>query len=237
MRHYFADELRYCATYVIADCCRQTPCVRSDGRPLVFQKSHDFAFRMPTDIPDALYLIQHRQPVANAMSGAELRGRERGMKPASAGLAARWKFYDFLGERLAYYKRFHDKWIVTPPTRSVLIDHAVLEADPGFVLREISRALGRGVDEDRLAGTCEKFAARGGQKSVAYKPRRAEASAFFDRRSLAAFEAAVIEQCPAFGFSSTLGGVAYKSHPLWTLSRMRHEFGQALPRKRTDEFD
>lgn len=237
MRRYYADDLRYCATYIIAGCCRQTPCVRTEGRPLVFQKSHDFAFRMPTDVTGALYLIQHRHPVANAMSGAELRGKERGMKPPSSGLAARWKFYDFLAERLAYYKRFHDKWMVSPPDNSVLIEHWRLEADPAGVLRGIDRALGRMSDETSIAETCVELAERGGRKSVTYRPRRPEESQFFDRASLAAFEAAVIDQCPAFGFASTLGGADYRRHPLWTLSRLRHEFGRAQPRKRTEEFD
>lgn len=237
MRRYYANELRYCATYVIADCCKQTPCVKTEGRPLVFQKSHDFAFRLPTDVAGALYLIQHRHPVPNAMSGAELRGRERGMKPASSGLAARWKFYDFLGERLAYYKRFHDKWMVSPPERSVLIDHARLEADPAGVLRDIDGALGRASDEGLIDETCEELAERGGRKSVTYRPRRVEDSAFYDRPALAAFETAVVELCPAFGYEPTLGGADYRRHPLWALARLRHEFGRPLPRKRTAEFD
>ncbi|MDR4305743.1 hypothetical protein IHQ68_03780 [Chelatococcus sambhunathii] len=237
MRRYYADDLRYCATYVIADCCKQTPCARTEGRPLVFQKSHDFAFRMPTDVEGALYLIQHRHPVPNAMSGAELRGKERGMKPAAASLAARWKFYDFLAERLAYYRRFHDKWIVTPPARSVAIDHARLEAHPAGVLRDIDAALGRASDEARIEETCETLAGRGGRKAVVYKPRDPQESAFFDRPALAAFEAAVIEECPGFGYAATLGGADWRTHPLWTLARLRHEYGRPLPRRRTAEFD
>ena len=235
-RRYFGDDLKYCSAYDVPDCCRTTPCSATGGRPLAFQKSHDFAFRLPTDVAGALYLIQHRRPVPNALSGAELRSRRRGMKPASAGLAARWTFYDFLAERLAYYKRFHDKWIVAPPARSLIIGHTELEADPGSVLRAIAKALGREVDEKRLAATCDRLVDRGGGGSD-YKPRKVEESPFFDRASLAAYEAAVVELCPAFGFQPTLGGANWRRHPIWALARLRHEFGKPQPTKRTAEFD
>ena len=228
LKGYFGPELKYCSTYDVPDCCRAAPCARTEGRRFVYQKSHDFAFRLPTDVEGALYLVQHRTPVANAISGAELRRKRSGMRPASDGLAARLKFYDFLAHRLAYYKRFHDKWIVTPPARCVLIAHEALESDPAGELRRIVAATGGRLDDDRLESVAGELKDRGSRRTT-YAPRVVESSDFFDRGSLAAYEAAVVDQCPAFGYEATLGGASYRSHPVWWMAKLRHGFGKRFP--------
>ncbi|MFC3692880.1 sulfotransferase [Chenggangzhangella methanolivorans] len=235
LKGYFGAQLKYCSTYDIADCCRAAPCVKTEGRKFVYQKSHDFAFRLPTDVAGALYLVQHRSPVANAISGAELRRKRSGMRPARDGISARARFYDFLAHRLAYYKRFHDKWIVKPPERSVLIAHEALESDPAHELRRIVSAAGVLLDEARIEATANELKDRGSRRST-YAPRVVEDSDFFDRSALGAYEAAVIDQCPAFGYAPTLGG-GYRTHPVWILARLRHGFGQPFPRGLGDEFE
>lgn len=236
LKGYFGARMKYCEAYDVARCCRETPCVRGAGKRWVYQKSHDFAFRLPVDVPDAVYLIQHRAPVANALSGAELTRRRAGMRPAREGLVARLKFYDFLAHRLAYYKRFHDKWIVRPPARSVVIAHEALEQDPAAELRRIALAIGATPDDAQIAATVAELKDIGPRRS-AYAPRVAEDSDFFDRGALAAYEAAVIEQCPAFDYAPTLGGAGYRTHPIWALARLRHGFGAPYPRGRTTEFE
>lgn len=234
---YFGRELKYCSVYDVADCCRQAPCTKPQGRVMTFQKSHDFAFRLPKDLPGATYLIQHRHPVSNAISGAELRSRKSGLRPPGDGLSARWRFYDFLAHRLAYYRRFHDKWIVAPPPRSLLIDHARLEREPAAVLGEIAALVGAPVDRARADATAERLRERGGRKST-YAPRVVADSRFFDAKALGAFEAAVIDHCPAFGFSPALGGGAYRRHPVVLLARLRHGFGRPVPPgAATSEFE
>ncbi|RXF73027.1 hypothetical protein [Hansschlegelia zhihuaiae] len=234
---YFGPRLKYCSVYDVVGCCRQAPCAKAEGRAMVFQKSHDFAFRLPRDISGAIYLIQHRHPVSNAISGAELRSRKSGMRPPSESLGARIRYYDFLAHRLAYYKRFHDKWMVAPPARAALIDHARLEHEPEAVLQEIAELVGSPPDQERAAATATRLRDRGGGRKATYAPRVVEDSRFFDREALAAYEAAVIEHCPAFGFAATLGGTGYRRHPVWLLARLRHGFGRPFPPDRSSEFD
>lgn len=236
LQGYFGPRLKYCASYTVRNCCRRTPCVRAEGRPFVYQKSHDFAFRLATDAPGALYVVQHRAPVPNAISGAELRRRRSGMRPAREGLGARFAFYDFLAERLAYYKRFHDKWVANPPARSVTVVHEALEADPAGELRRIIAAAGEAPDEARLAEAVAELKDRGSRRKT-YRPRDVEASDFFDRASLGAYEAAVIDSCPAFGYAPTLGGAGYRAHPVWLLAKLRHGFGAPYPPGRATEFE
>lgn len=237
LKGYFGRKLSYCSLYDVADCCGATPCARAGKRGLTFQKSHDFDFRLPSDVEGAVYLIQHRHPVPNALSDAELRGRKSGFPPPSDGAAARARFVNFLAARLAYYRRFHDKWIVSPPPGAVLIDHETLETDPAPVLRAIVEAAGAVVDEARLGETLEKLSGRGGARSRVYSPRVVEDSPFFDQAALAAFEAAVLAECPAYGYAPLLGGDGYKLHPVWLLAKLRHEYGRPLPTKRLDGID
>ncbi len=236
LRGYFGPDLKYCRTYSAKDCCFATPCIRSEGRRLVYQKSHDLAFRIPTDTPDALYLIQHRSPVANAMSDAELRRKRAGLLPPRESLSARYAFYDFLAARLAYYKRFHDKWIVSPPERSVIVAHGTLERDPAGELSRIVVAAGEPLEQDRLDAVVDDMRDVGRQRAV-YAPRVAEDSAFFEPKALAAYETAIIEHCPAFGYAPTLEPRGYRLHPIWALARLRHAFGAAYPPRRTAEFE
>lgn len=237
LKGYFGPELHYCSVYDVEDCCGRIPCSKAGAPALIYQKSHDFDFRLPNDVAGAVYLIQHRHPVSNALSGAELRSRRRGFRPPSDGPLARAKFHDFLASRLAYYRRFHDKWVASSPAGAVLIDHERLAADPAAVLCEIMALVDVHAEQARLAATVEQFAERGGRRSVSYKPRVVEESAFFDRGALAAFEAAVIAECPAFGYRPLLGGGRYKTHPLWLLAKLRHEYGRAVPSKRLTGFD
>lgn len=234
---YFGPQLHYCSVYGLADCCGATPCSKERGRGPTYQKSHDFDFRLPSDVAGAVYLVQHRHPVSNALSGADLRARRSGFRPPSDGTLARAKFLDFLAARLAYYKRFHDKWVATPPPGAILIDHEALEAEPAATLRPIIEAAGARVDEARLAETVETLSGRGGGRSRVYKPRVVEESPFFDRSALGAFEAAVLAECPAYGYAPTLGGGAYKRHPVYLLAKLRHEYGRAVPSKRLTGFD
>jgi hypothetical protein len=234
---YFGPRLKYCSVYDVNGCCRQAPCAKPDGRAMVFQKSHDFAFRLPRDIAGAVYLIQHRHPVSNAISGAELRSRKSGMRPPGESFGARLRYYDFLAHRLAYYKRFHDKWMVAPPERAVLIDHARLEREPEAVLQEIAALIGERSDPARAAATAARLRDRGGGRKAAYAPRVVEQSPFFEPDALSAYEAAVIEHCPAFGFAATLSGAGYRRHPVWLLTRLRHGFGRPFPPGRSSEFD
>ena len=232
---YFGPQIHYCSVYGLDDCCGATPCARS--APVTYRKSHDFDFQLPKDTAGAVYLIQHRRPVDNALSGTDLRSRRNGMKPPSVGLGAKAAFLDFLAARLAYYKRFHDKWIASPPERAVMIDHAVLEDDPAAILREIVTTAGGVADEDRLARTVDALRDRGGARRREYRPRVASESAFFDESALAAFESAVIAECPAFGYAPQLAAVGYRTHPVWLLAKLRHEYGRATPSRRLTGFD
>jgi hypothetical protein len=67
----YGDDLFYCERYSEPDCCQAVPCGQRGTRPVTYQKSHDFDVNIPTDIPDATYLIQHRTPVPLLLSARQ----------------------------------------------------------------------------------------------------------------------------------------------------------------------
>lgn len=224
---YFGDRLRYCAVYR-RTCCRMVPCADPRGRPVTFQKSHDFDGVLPTDVAGALYVIQHRAPVANVISAAELIAAKQGMRSPGDGLVGRLAFYNFLAAKLAYIKRFHEKWIVAPPANALILDYARLAADPAGTLRALAKRVDGEADEDRVAAAVEEVA-HSRPKGAPYVPRRIEQSPFFDRDALAVYEAAVIATCSGFGYAPNLGGASFRGHPIWWLANLRHGFNRPPP--------
>src|SRR5689334_18446600 len=70
--HYFGDELFYCEYYSRNDCCRNVPCTYPGPHLFTYQKSHDRQGEVRKDVGDALYIIQYREPVGEAISDREL---------------------------------------------------------------------------------------------------------------------------------------------------------------------
>ena len=72
LRGVLGRELQYCEFYTPPGCCKQIPCTKRTGAAVIYQKQHDRQGEVPQDLADALYVVQHRHPLPQALSDREL---------------------------------------------------------------------------------------------------------------------------------------------------------------------
>lgn len=237
MTSYFGPDLYYCETYTPTNCCRQAPCTRRGAFRYIYQKSHDRNFKLPADIADALYLVQYRHPVAEALSDRELDMRDTPGRPSLNWRRTRESFMMWLAAKAAYYRKFHDKWMVRRPQNAVYLDYVDLSTRPDEMMREIVTRSGAALDEARLVQSVEESGGvLGGarKKGVAYTPRVNADSPFYDAELLGVFEDFILKRCPAYGFARELEG-SYEGSALYGLILLR-DLDEPLPKGETKRF-
>jgi hypothetical protein len=241
LSHYYGGKLFYCEVYNRADCCNAVPCVRGRASSVTFQKSHDRQGEVRSDAGEALYIVQYREPVGEALSDRELDLNDRlGRKSINYRLSADYYSW-WLSLKASYYRDFHDKWFAPKLPNAIYLDYASLASDPGRAIGDvISRATG-GVSEQRIASAIQEVSAvRAGsvhrkRKGTPFEPRNIEDSPYFDRELLAAFEAYVLECCPRFEFVPRLNG-RFRDHPWYGLVLL-HDEREPLPDGETDRLN
>lgn len=210
---YYGSELFYCEVYSQRTCCKQVPCTRRGGHAITYQKSHDRDFSLTRDVEGALYIVQYRHPVPEAISDRELDLRD-GLGRRSLNYRLSRDYYAWwLAAKAIYYRKFHDKWFVNRVENGVYLDYDALAKGPEALVTPMIRWASGSVDEARLAEAIEqasssRAATRAGASTKSFVPRVAEESPHFDRALLAPFEAYVLRHCPAFGFEAELAGDA-----------------------------
>ncbi|HVU19373.1 MAG TPA: hypothetical protein VHE09_01490 [Rhizomicrobium sp.] len=229
---YYGDRLYYCEYYTLATCCKAVPCTRRGGHEIVYQKSHDRDFKLAADVSDALYLIQYRHPIPEALSDRELELQEKLGRTNLAYRSTRAGYANWLAGKAVYYRKFHDKWIANRMTNAIYLDYAELAADAKPFLKTIVERTTGPADEARLDQVIEKT--RSPRSNANFKPRVAEDSPYFDAELLAPLEAWVLERCPAYNFTSQLNG-SYAGSELFGLILLRDPT-QPLPRGETKRF-
>jgi hypothetical protein len=237
MTGYFGRDLYYCETYTPANCCKSVPCTKRGGFRYIYQKSHDRLFKLPPDISDALYLIQYRHPVPEALSDRELDIKDTLGRPSLSYRASRAGFTTWLAAKAVYYRKFHDKWLARRLPNAVYLDYAQFAAQPDEMMREIITRSGMELDEARLARVIEKKGGKlGGARKdgVVYKPRVNADSPFYDAELLGALEDFVLKRCPAYGFSRELSG-SYEESELYGMILLR-DTDEPLPKGETKRF-
>jgi tetratricopeptide (TPR) repeat protein len=241
LAHYYGDDLFYCEVYARANCCNTVPCVRGGARSVTFQKSHDRQGEVRTDAGEALYIVQYREPVGEALSDRELDLNDRlGRKSINYRLSADYYSW-WLSLKASYYRDFHDKWFTPKLPNAVYLDYASLAADPGRAIGDIIGRVTGDVSEERVASAIQEVSAfRAGsvhrtRKGTPFAPRKIENSPDFDRELFAAFEAYVLECCPRFEFASRLNG-RFRDHPWYGLVLL-HDEREPLPDGETDRLN
>lgn len=219
MTGYFGRELFYCEYYTLPSCCKTVPCTRRGRHKFIYQKSHDRDFKLPGDVADALYLIQYRHPVPEALSDRELELQDRLGRPNFNFRRTHAGYVTWLTTKALYYRKFHNKWIAKKLPNAIYLDYPDLAADPKALMKEIVGRAGGVVDEARISDIVDKVrgpraAAHG--STEAFKPRVISESPYFDAKLLGALEAWVLERCPAFNFAPELGG-SYKESEMYAL--------------------
>lgn len=235
---YFAKELYYCEYYTFANCCQNVPCTRRGRFQFIYQKSHDRDFKLPADVADALYLIQYRHPVAEALSDRELDIKDALGRPSLNYRRTRAGFTTWLAGKAIYYRRFHDKWMAQRLPNAIYLDYARLSSEPQEMMRAILNGAGRDVDEARLAEIVERAGgSRAGTprtQEQSFKPRVASDSPFFDAELLGALEDYVLRRCPSYGFTRELDG-SYEDSALYGMLLLK-DLKEPLPKGETKRF-
>jgi hypothetical protein len=235
MTGYFGPDLYYCEFYTLPSCCKHAPCTRRGPFSYIYQKSHDRDFTLPADVAEALYLIQYRHPVPEALSDRELDLKDSIGRPSLSFRRTRAGYMMWLAAKALYYRRFHDKWMAKRLPNALYLDYPELAAKPMETMRAILARAGADLDETKLTrvvnANSKPRAAAGGE---AFKPRVVSDSPHFDAELLGALEAWILERCPAYGFSSELGG-SYEESELYGMILLRDQ-QEPLPRGESKRF-
>ena len=223
---YFGPEMYYCEWYTPPNCCRQIPCTRRGRQTINFQKSHDRDHDVPSDVPDAQYIIQYRHPVPEALSDRELDLNDAFGRRSIVHRRSREYFMQWLSEKAIYYRKFHDRWMAKRLPNALYLDYEELSNDPAGVMRKIIKIAYGSVDEPRLVQHVEQITGTRvsapfmNLEATAFKPRVVQDSKYFDEDLLGAMEDYILTRCPHYGFQRLLKG-SYQNHPLYGLIVMR----------------
>jgi len=196
------DDLSYCEFYSVQDCCRSVPCSVGNAARFTYQKGHDLDLTMPVDLTGVLYLVQYRDPVAEAVSDRELFLAATGFTTLpSADQYSHW-----LAGKTLYYAGFFAKWLRRPIPTVLAVDYERLVGDPVGVLEEVCLRIGAVRSRDaiqeavaREAGVVRRppIAPGGESRSMdGFVPRRVEDSPCYQAEILSEFEAAVLDRVP-----------------------------------------
>lgn len=237
MTSYFGPDLYYCESYTPADCCRTVPCLRRGAFNYIYQKSHDRDFKLAADVAGAVYLVQYRHPIAEALSDRELDVADMVGRPSVAYRRSHAGFMTWLAAKAIYYRKFHDKWMANRLRNGVYLDYAELSARPDEMMRDIITRAGGVVDEARLVKAVEESGGVVGgtrRKGVAYTPRVNSDSPYYDEALFGALEDFILKRCPAYGFARELNG-SYEESALYGLILLK-DMNEPLPKGENKRF-
>jgi hypothetical protein len=226
MTAYYGGDIYYCEYYTLPSCCRALPCTRRGAHKVIYQKSHDRDFKLASDVAEALYLIQYRHPVPEALSDRELDLQDGLGRPSLIYRRTRAGYLNWLAGKAIYYRRFHDKWIVPKLSNAIYLDYPALAAEPKRFLKMIVEQTTGAADDARLDEAIDK--SRSPHSKASFKPRVISESPYFDSDLLGALESWILERCPQYGFSPELNG-SYQDSPLYGLILLK-DASEALPK-------
>jgi len=236
LSRYFKDEIFYCEWYTPRHCCKNVPCTRRPDHVVTYQKSHDWDFSLNQKVSDALYLVQFRHPVPEALSDRDLAMRDSIEKPSLDYRLTKDCYAWWLAGKAIYFRKFHDKWFRNRVPNSVYLNYDNLLQHPGASIGPVIHWVSGHVDEQRLSkAIAEASASRGGQSAQPFSPRIIEDSRHYDRELLAAFEAYVLERCPQFEFKSEFSD-SYRNHDIYGLI-LAQDPEEPLPSGDKDRLD
>jgi hypothetical protein len=226
MTAYYGAEIWYCEHYTLPSCCKAVPCTKRGAFSIIYQKSHDRDFKLAPDVAHALYLIQYRHPVPEALSDRELDLQDGFNRPSLAYRRTLPGYQNWLAGKAIYYRRFHDKWIAPKLSNAIYLDYADLAADPKRHLGAIVERTSGAADAARLDAAIEKT--RSPRASGSFKPRVISDSPYFDADLLGALESWILERCPLYGYARELSG-SYENSPIYGLILLK-DASEPLPK-------
>lgn len=199
LRGIFPGQVAYCDYYRH---CRTSPCI--DGRTNL-QKCHDFNLRL-TRAPGWIYVVQYRHPLEAIVSWyeAELRHRHK-YRPGETRLRKAvkltflqdselyWQF--FLAKYVRFWRRFVEKWVMTPPEGALLLSYRDFVQNPVESLTRIVEAVATEAPPQRAAIEAVVREQKIGER------RSIRDFRYYDARRFARIEDGILAQLTAVGLS------------------------------------
>ncbi|HYZ31595.1 MAG TPA: tetratricopeptide repeat protein [Crenalkalicoccus sp.] len=236
---FFGPQLHYCEFYSPKDCCKTVPCTKRGEFGFIYQKSHDREMEVPKTIADAVYVVQYRHPVPEALSDRELDVVDGIGRISLNYRLGREHYAQWLAVKAVYYHRFHDKWIAERVPNGIYLDYSELSAAPVDAVERIVRAAAGSADRARIEAVVEDSksvrVSTSTKGPATFKPRVVEDSPHFDADLLGAFEDYVISRAPRFGYERMLKG-SWQGHPLYGLILAIDE-SEPLPAGQEDRLE
>lgn len=210
------EAFAFCEFYTPRACCAQVPCVRATAARVLLQKNHDFDLRLPDDVAAALYVVQYRNAVDEALSDRELVGEVHG----EARAADRDDYLVWLGGKLAYLGGFHRKWLATRRATAAYVAYEDLIADPGAALRAVCALVGESLDGAAVAAAVAAAMPFGGERGErAYVRRPLGERRFAHWDLLARYESWLARHAPALVGERRAADTHDPVHPLIEIQR------------------
>jgi tetratricopeptide (TPR) repeat protein len=139
LRNYLGeDRFGYCSEAGHNRCCGEIICPRVKDVDLFLRKSHDYDFSISKTLPNAFYLVQHREPAARVQSALELIARN----DPRFDLNDKDGVQFWLAREAQYVIEFYRKWIENPPPNAIVVDYDALVAEPSRVAADLFGRLG-----------------------------------------------------------------------------------------------
>ncbi|HMB90214.1 MAG TPA: hypothetical protein VKP65_05160 [Rhodothermales bacterium] len=194
---YFGTALHYCEFYTGGDtCCHALPCHRV-FHPLLqnhlfLQKSHDFGFSDPIDLPGK-YLVQYRHPIPRLQSIFDHH------TSVTEKTDSEDHFQKFAWSQTRYFIRFWKKWIQPSQPNLFLLSYEELIEEPREMLVQLLSFIQDDdtIDETALARTLQMIRVPSGstkQRGV-FTRRNIESYRYFDEQLYHDIEKTVFEAC------------------------------------------
>lgn len=195
LKNTLRDAFSYCEFYE-PGCCKAIPCtseakMAARESVIFMQKSHDFDFSDPLDVPGTYRVVQYRSPVPRALSNYELH-----LKNGHADTLR--NFRDYLVMEALYFERFYKKWIANREAGFLLLSYEDLTSDPLKATLDFFDYVSVPVNADRVnEGVARAVGVRGREKA-AFMYQNIYAHRYAKYPILANFEDLVNRNCPGY---------------------------------------
>lgn len=198
----FGPFLGYCPGHG-PNCCNAIPCTAPGKGRWHLRKSHDERLQLPRDVPNAVYLVQHRAPWPRILSYADfITARTKRAWPSAVD-AAKW-----LALEAKHVIGFYQKWMHEPREDTLLIDYDRLTADPVGVVCEIAYVANAHLALDYIHERLDtidhslRATAPGQAATETRKPRDPTYSPHIPIELVAEYDFVICQACPQSGWTA-----------------------------------
>jgi hypothetical protein len=195
LKNTLGRQFSYCEFYE-QGCCKTIPCQSQErlgaaGIKIFMQKSHDFGFKDPVDVPGTQRVIQYRSPIPRALSNYELH-LKNGFEDTVPN------FRNFLVAEALYFERFYKKWVADRREDFFLLSYEELTGDPVKGTLNFFEYLKMPLDLDRITNGVAKSVGMRGRDNTSFVRADVYAHRYANLPVMGNFEDMVLRDCPGY---------------------------------------